>query len=116
MRQINHQDLALFAAPIRGDHKNSTVLQQAVLKEMCEKTVLVSMKAVILIEISTYENVTEIHAFTTAKGIMHVYVSPALYITVTSISQANIHLTRHQKVGEAASAPGNISHIRDEHL
>lgn len=54
---------------------------------------------------SSHANVAKDHVCMTTNGIMDVQPGRSLYITIKSVSMAEVRLTKHQRVGEVAITP-----------
>lgn len=52
----------------------------------------------------------------TAKGIIDVYTGQAFYITIANFAMADVHLPKHQKVGEVADTCKEIVYTTDEYF
>lgn len=108
------KDLALFVTLTRGGPKNITVAKQVVLKLICKTPVLLSTKEAGLMSITAHENVAKIYACKAAKGIMDIKPGRHFFITIANLGKVDLHLPKHQTVGEAAKIPVEIVLITDE--
>lgn len=96
-RQEIDEVLALFLTAVLGDHKNMKVAQHVVVNALCETPVLVATNAAGLFAVSQHKSVAKSHACMTAKGIMIVYPSPLVYITIANFGRAHAHLPNTEK-------------------
>lgn len=67
-----------------------------------------------LIEVLYIANVAKKHAYMTAKGIIDVYQGRPFSSSIANFGKVNIHLPKHQSVGEAAEVPVERAHIKNE--
>lgn len=100
--------------PNRFRPKCDTVAQQVVLKKMFERQLLVSRKAASLIGVTLHDIMAKNQACMTGKGIMDTHPGRPFYHSTSSFVKADINLSKQQKVGEGASAPQEIVHVKDE--
>lgn len=112
--QINDQDLTPLVKPTCNEPRCITAARQVVLKAICETSVLVSTQALGLLQVATRKNVDKTPVCTTARGIMGVYPRRLIYITISNFGKVDVHLQKHQTVGEVTNAPVRMGHIDKE--
>lgn len=109
--QETGEDLIWFVALTLGDAKNITISRKVVLKAMCEPPVSVSPYAVGITEVILRENEARYYSFLIARSIMNVHRAIHFYKTIQNFGKVEIHLPKHQEVGEAAILPVKIDHV-----
>lgn len=104
-----------MVATISSKPRHITAAQQVALKATCDTPVLVSTQAADPFKVIPNEKIAK-HAFTTAKGIMDVYLGRSFHTTITNFERVDVHIPKHQKILEVADALIKIFHIMIEHF
>lgn len=72
------------------------------------------MEPTALIEVILYSKFAKDHAFMNSKKTMDVCLGSSFYVTVANFGKVEVHLLKHQNVGEVTNASVELLHIKDE--
>lgn len=93
------EDLTLLMRPVESEAEYITVSRQVVVKDTCEKTVLVSPQTAGLVNVFLHQNVSKNHDCMKAKGFMNVYARRHSYQIIDNFGKIDVNMPKQQEVG-----------------
>lgn len=67
-----------------------------------------------LVAVVFHVNVPRVRAFLTLKDLVDVYTGRDFHITIADFGETDVHLPKHEKVGEVADVSVEVDHVNDE--